>query len=374
VISVPYSAAIVAHEHMKVYGYVGIINVLLKLAIVYLLLIIPFDKLTTYAFLLLLVNVIQRCYYTYYCKKHFEECRSKESTHDTDSKGIMKQMFSFAGWSFVGYMGTSVRDQGLNIILNLFFNVTMNAAKGIANQVSAALNGLSGNFLMAIIPQIIKSYAAGDISGMTQLVIRGCRISILLISMIAIPVAICCREILTIWLGSIEDASIWFVRIALGVLIIDSATNPITTAQQATGKIRVITIITSIITVLCLPAAWIWLKYFELNPYSVAWVTLCSSCLILIPRIIILQHEIGFNISSFISSIFARTLPALILAFIAEYSLYKINYFHTGIFPIIVYLITGCIIYISLAALTLTKGERNAIINLISKKLRKTGN
>lgn len=370
VISVPYNAAIVAHEHMKIYGYVGILSVILKLIIVYLLLIIPFDKLITYAFLLLLVNIIQRIFYTYYCKKHFDECRSKANTQENESKGIMKQMFSFAGWSFVGYMGTSVRDQGLNIILNLFFSVTMNAAKGIANQVSTVLNGFSGNFIMAIIPQIIKSYAVGNVSGMIQLVTRSCRISLILISVLVIPIVICCREMLTLWLGAIEDASIWFVRIALGVLIIDSISHPVTVAQEATGKIHVVTITTSIIALLCIPAAWLWLK-FDLNPYAVAWVTLSASVLILFSRIIILQREIGFKLSSFLYSVFSRSIPALIIAFSIEFFLYRIEFFKTGIIPLILYLIIGSMIYLTLAFVSLTAQERRSLIHSIRAKLHK---
>ncbi|MDE6008450.1 MAG: lipopolysaccharide biosynthesis protein, partial [Muribaculaceae bacterium] len=131
VISVPYSASIVAHEHMKAYGYFGIIDVVLRLLIVLALIVIPFDKLIVYAILVLCVSLIMRLINSLYCRRYFSSCHYKYYK----DKHLIKDMLSFAGWSFIGNMGFSVRDQGLNILINLFFNVAVNAAKGVASQV-----------------------------------------------------------------------------------------------------------------------------------------------------------------------------------------------------------------------------------------------
>ena len=183
VISVPYNACIVAHEHMKQYGYFGILEVILKLVIVFLLLLIPFDKLIAYAILVACVSLVMRLVYGFYCSRNFTECRYKFM----NDHHLIRDMFSFAGWSFIGNLGFSVRDQGHNIIVNLFFNVAVNAAKGIATQVGTVISGFVQNFQMALSPQITKRFAAGETGSMMTLVIAGCKYSALLMMFIVIP-------------------------------------------------------------------------------------------------------------------------------------------------------------------------------------------
>ena len=194
VISVPYNACIVAHEHMKAYGYFGILEVLLKLAIVFLLIILPFDKLITYSLLILGVTVIMRIIYGAYCRRHFPEARYRFVT----DHHLMRDMFSFAGWSFVGNLGFSVRDQGLNIVLNLFFNTALNAVRTISMQIGGTISGFAQNFQMAINPQITKRYAAGEIGPMMDLVFAGCRYSVILMMMVVVPFLFATEQVLCV--------------------------------------------------------------------------------------------------------------------------------------------------------------------------------
>ena len=158
VLSVPYNSCIVAHEHMNTFAYISILEVTLKLLIVYLLLVINYDKLITYGILVFAVALVVRLTYGIYSKRHFEEC----TYHFSFDKQLFKEMFSFAGWSVVGNLGFSFKDQAANIILNLFFGTVVNAARGIALQVNGIISGFSTNFMMALNPQITKQYAAGN--------------------------------------------------------------------------------------------------------------------------------------------------------------------------------------------------------------------
>ncbi len=157
-INVPYNAAIIAHEQMKAFAYVSILEAVLKLSVVYMLCISPFDMLNTYAVLLVLVSAIIRLIYGYYCRKHFEECRF----HLVYDKKVLKDIGSFAGWNFIGSSSAILRDQGGNVVINLFCGPAVNAARGIASQVQQAVYSFITNFMTALNPSIIKSYAAGE--------------------------------------------------------------------------------------------------------------------------------------------------------------------------------------------------------------------
>lgn len=368
VISVPYNACIVAHEHMKAYGYFGILNVVLKLLIVYLLIIIPFDKLIAYAALVLCVEATMRLLYQVYCRKKFQECHYAE----TKDNELVRDMFSFAGWSFLGNMGFSFRDQGLNIILNMFFSVAMNAAKGIANQATGALNGFTAYFTMALNPQITKSYAAGDTDGMVKLMFRGCKFSFLLLNMIVTPVIICCDELLHLWLHNVEEFTIGFLRIMLVAVLVDSMASPIVTALQATGRIRRFQIAIAIVMVSCLPLAWLWLE-IDAYPYAVVFVALLSSVVALLTRLYLLREQIQFSVRGFLIKTVLRSYPVAILSAIVCWLLYRITFFHAGLLSTIIFLTLSCISCIAISTIALTRNERNYILKIATGRFAKKG-
>lgn len=317
VVSVPYNACIVAHEHMKEYGYFGILEVVMKLVIVFLLLFIPFDKLITYAILVVCVSVLMRVIYGFYCRKNFPECRySYINDHH-----LMRDMFYFAGWSFIGNLGFSVRDQGLNIVINLFFNVAVNAAKGIANQIGVVINGFAGSFQMALNPQITKRYAAGEIEEMVKLVYRGCKFSALLMMFIVIPLFFACNHVLTLWLKNVAPYTVGFMQLILIMVLVDSLVNPITTALQATGRIKWFQIIISMIMLANIPLAWLWLK-FDLNPYIVLYVSILTSVVGLFARLILLHHEIEFNYYTYIVRVIMRIIIVFVVSFTIVWRMY----------------------------------------------------
>lgn len=364
IISVPYNACIVAHEHMKAYGYLGVLDVILRLLIVFLLMFIPFDKLIVYAILILCVSALMRFIYGIYCRKNFAECRYRFISDHS----LTQDMFSFAGWSFIGNIGFSARDQGLNFIINLFFNVSVNAAKGIANQIGVAVGGFAQNFQMALNPQITKRYAGGQTDSMMSLVISGCKYSALLILFIVVPFFCASDQILHLWLGNVAPYTIGFIRLILIMMFFDSMVGPITTALQATGHIKWFQIIISVIMILNLPMAWIWLQFYA-NPYIVMFVSIATSIIALGARIILLHEQIQFQYSIFIYNVFLRILPVLIISGLLSSWLY--DYFPKTL----VYLVIFCIISIAITSLSsfslaLKHNERQQITIIIINRIK----
>lgn len=363
VISVPYNSCIVAHEHMKAYGYLSILDIILKLLIVFITDWIPYDRLIIYAILYLLVSAIMRLLYSFYCKKHFEECVFERS----GDFSLMKKMFSFAGWSFLGNMGFSVRDYGGNIILNLFYDVSANAAKGIANQVGGAVNSFALSFTMALNPQITKRYAKGEIESMLSLLYNGCKYSLLLVSIVTIPLFISADVVLNLWLGSVAPYTIGFMRLVLLMSLIDCVVSPITTSIQATGRIKKFQIVIFCIMIANLPIVWFLFQIFN-TPYIIAFIAIITSAIALICRILMLYELIRFSLCNFFIQVYSRTIPFIIIAGIFSWQIY--GFFSPDFMGLVKYsfcstFITLLLIYI----IALQKVERNLIKTFIVKKL-----
>ena len=232
--SVPYNAAIIAHEEMSVFAYISILEGVGKLLIALCIAYNPFDRLVFYALLIALLSWIIRIVYTNYCKRHFEEC----TYHFIYDHNLLKRMFAFAGWSFFGAGSWQLMTQGVSLLLNVYFGVAVNAARGVANQVDMAIMQFVNNFTTAVNPQITKSYALGDKSYMFSLMYRGAKFSYFLVLFFAIPIICETDYILGLWLGIVPDHAVTFVRLALIVSMIQVLSNTMITAMLATGDIK----------------------------------------------------------------------------------------------------------------------------------------
>lgn len=255
-ISVPYNAAIIAHEKMSAFAYISIFEVVMKLIICYSLFISPVDKLITFAVLLFILSISLRLIYGIYCKKHFTECQYNLIL----DKKLFKDIAGFAGWSSFTLVAYSLYNSGLNILLNLFFGPVVNAARGIAVQVQNAVQGFSRNFQTAINPQIIKSYAEGDLQRVYSLIFLGSKYSFFLMFFLSLPIILETDTILSIWLKDVPAHTVIFVRLILVIVTIDSIGGPLYCAQQATGKIRNFQLLTGTLMLLILPISYIALK------------------------------------------------------------------------------------------------------------------
>lgn len=310
------------------------------------------------SFVTLLVSIT----YTLYCKKYFKECKFR---NDID-KQLLHKMLSFAGWSFLGNIGYSLKMQGINILINLFFGPAVNAARGVAYQVNAGIYNFVSNFQIAMKPQITKRYAMGDTNSMMVLVHNSSRYSFFLLLYLTLPVLIKTPYILHLWLGIVPEYTVMFLRLVLIVTLINSITGPVATAIQAKGKIKLFQTIILVITLLDIPISYIVLKS-GYPPYTVMYISILTELIALIARIWILNALIPMHISNFIIEVIGRSLLVFILAAIIP----------TGLSQYIPDTFTGfiliCIITVSSTTIVLlTVGLKTAERSLIYKKAIRT--
>ena len=364
VISVPYNACIVAHEHMKAFAYIEILNTTLKLFIVLFLPLFPFDKLISYSVLLFIVALIIRLIYGFYCNKNFQECHYCLSK----DRGLFLDMFSFAGWSFIGNLSFSVKDQGVNILINLFSGVVMNAARGIAYQVSSVVSGFMINLQMAMNPQITKYYAIGEINTMLRLVFCGSKYSFFLLMIIAVPLYIRAPYVLELWLKNVPDYTTIFLRLVLIMLLIDSMANPLVTAMQATGRIRNFQLIISLVMFANLPISYVLLK-IGFEAYVVMYVAIVTSFIGLLVRLFLLRALILFSVWDYIKQVFLRNAIVCIVAGTISllFSFYIVDDFGGLLLTCIISVLSS---FITIYSLGLRTKERIYFKNYIKEKMK----
>ena len=309
ILSAPYNAAIIAHERMSAFAYISVLEVSLKLAIVYLLMIAPFDKLILYAVLFLLVQLLIRLCYGRYCQCHFEETKY----HRVRDKLLFKEMLGFAGWNVFGNMAGMLSAQGVNLILNVFFGPAVNAARGLAIQVQTAIEQFATNFQMAANPQITKTYACGDLGSMHKLIIRTSRITFFLLYMFTLPLYFYAEGILKLWLKVVPQYTAIFLQLSLLVSIVDSVAYPLMTAAQATGKIRKFLTIIAVIALTIAPISYIVLK-IGAPPYVVYLVHLFVCSIIFVVRLYLIRPLIQLSISKYCKDMLRSILPVIIVS------------------------------------------------------------
>lgn len=318
-ISVPYNAAIIAHEKMSAFAYVSVFEVIAKLGITYYLFISPFDKLKTYAVLLFALSIVLRIIYGIYCKRNFQECSYKFIF----DKGLIKQMTGFAGWSLFGLVAYSGYNYGLNILLNLFFGPVVNAARGIAFQVQNAVQGFSNNFQMALNPQIIKSYAQNDLKRMHQLIFASSKYAFFLLFFLSLPIIIEAPKILSVWLTEVPEHTVNFVRLILALITFDSLGSSISIAQQATGKIKKYQIWVGGIMLMIVPVAYVSLKMGARPEY--VYIVYFLACIVAhIVRMIIIRPMIKLSLQEYFHKVIFRLIIVAVCASILPIIAYKL--------------------------------------------------
>lgn len=349
-ISIPYNAAIVAHERMATYAYIGILETVLKLAIVFLLLMSPYDKLIFYSCLLLGIAAIIRLIYGFYCKKNFKECHWSF----TFDKQLLKKMLSFSGWNFLGVISSALRDQGVNIAMNIFYGPIVNAARGISMQVNSAINSFVVNFTMALNPQITKNYAIGNINYMNILIKQGSKLSFYMLLLLSLPILIKTEFILKLWLENVPEYTTQFVRLILVFSMCESLSYPTITAIYANGNIKKHELLVSGLQMLNFPLSYILLKLGGM-PYWTILIFIFSSICCLIVRLFIARSLIQINIKDFLYNIcfkvfiisaISASIPFLIKDFFPNnFSSFIVFSFITMIYTLFVIYFIGCDIH-----------------------------
>jgi O-antigen/teichoic acid export membrane protein len=362
-VSVPYNACIIAHEKMKAFAYVSILEALLKLGVCFLISISTIDKLVSYSTLLVGVAICIRSTYTIYCHRHFEESHY----HFVFDKTILKEMTGFAGWNFFTNGAYIFNTQGVNILINLFFGVTINAARGIATQVDHAVMQLVNSFTTALNPQITKNYAAGNINAMFTLVCRGAKFSFFLLFVFALPVLMETEYILTIWLKIVPPHAVNFVRLAIVASMIHIIGKTGYTAVMATGQIKWYVIWITTVGFLVFPLTWL---AFELGAPSESTyiVFIVVYIAVEITRLWIMKGQLHFPVSVFIKEVIVKIILVTLLSMI--FPIIFIHCIETSLLRTIISIII-CLISAttSIYLFGLTASERLQIVKMAKDKL-----
>lgn len=322
IISIPYNAAIIAHEKMSAFAYIGIFQAIGQLVIAYLIRFSPFDSLVWYAILMSIIALVVRFMYGVYCNKHFEECKQVRLCFN---RSIFKEMFSFASWNFIGSSSALLRDQGGNMLLNIFGGgVAVNAAMGIATQVKAAVVQFTTNFMTAMNPQIIKSYSINNHEYMMTLLYKGARISAYMLLLISLPILFNTSFILSLWLKVVPNYTVIFVQLVLIFGICESISQPLITAQFATGDIKKYQIIVGGLQLFNLPISYIFLRGGA-PPYIVLIVAIFISMCCFSSRLYLLRSMIDLSAKQFFVKVFLNIVVVSLVSSLIPYLVSEIS-------------------------------------------------
>ena len=276
----------------------------------------PMDRLVFYGILMCAVALIVRFAYGVYCKRCFDECTYRFIL----DKDLLKRMFGFAGWNFIGATSSVLRDQGGNVVINLFCGPAANAARGIAFQVNNAISGFVTNFMTALNPQITKSYAAGDRDYMMTLIFQGARLSFYMLLLLSLPVLINTHYILELWLKIVPGHTVLFVQLVLVFAMSESISHPLITAMLATGKIRNYQLVVGGLQLMNLPISYILLR-MGMFPETVIVVAIVISQCCLAARLVMLRGMIGLSVRKYMTKVYINVLVVTGIAAIIPFLL-----------------------------------------------------
>lgn len=369
IVTVPYNASIIAHEKMKTFAYVSLYEGVSKLIISFLVYYEPFDRLVFYALMLLIIQFTVRYTYQVYCRKHFEECHYKR----VFDKPLLRNMLSYSLWHLAGNGAPLLKNQGVNMVLNLFFGPAVNAARGIANQVEGAVHQFSSNFMIAINPQITQSYASGNMPYMFELVEKGTRFSFYLLFVITLPLLSYTDTILHIWLKEVPDYTLIFTQLTLIMMLVRALSRPMIIAQNATGNVRNFQLTIGSIIMLNLPLSYIFLK-LGFSAEIVVIIALIIEIIALFVRIFMLKSTIPqFEPLKFITRILwncckVASIPTLLMFILTMFIR------HTNAFDFLFTILCFFFCLTSVICLGCTRNERIYLvrkIHMILNKIRK---
>lgn len=359
-ITTPYMASIIAHENMSVYAYVSIVEASMKLGIVFLLKILPYDKLILYSLLMMSVALVNTSIYRIYCHKKYEECRVRF----IKDGALLKEIISYSGWNLFGNIAGMIKNQGISILLNLHFGAIVNAARGIASQVNSAVSSFAQNFSTALRPQIIKSYAANQKDETMRLVYRGCKFTFFLMYIFTLPLCLEMKGVLGLWLKNVPDYSVIFTQLTLIEVLVDSISFPIMALAQATGKIRLYQGVVGGILLLNLPLSYVALMQ-GFPPYSVMLVMIALSITAFIVRLFIVAKLSGLSVKQFIVK---TIIPCFVVSSCSVIvPIFFVNKIEESILRIFatVFISVVCTA-LCILFLGMTKNERNVVLKKIT--------
>lgn len=365
---VPYGAVIIAHEKMDIYAYMSIVDVVLKLAIVYLLSISPWDKLIFYATLLCIIQISIALFYRIYCIRNFEESKFK-FIYD---KKILKEISKFSGWSLFANLSVALNGQGTTIITNMFFSPSVVAARAIALQVNMAATQLVNNFRTAVNPQIVKRYAAGDKIGSRELLLNSTKYSFYLMYIVAVPIILLAQPLLQIWLGQVPEYSVIFLQLVVIESLFAVFDTSLYTALYAKGQLKQNALISPLVGFIRFPIVYFLFKN-GFSPVTLSWAGIISNMVLGLIIKPILIHKIVNYPTKEILRLFIDCGKVVLLSAPIIYILYILidrlnlslvpNFIITGIYNV-------CIIGIIIFYLGIDSNTRKQLIAFITSKIQ----
>ena len=365
IMETPYISVIIANENMNVYAYVSIVEVIVKLLIVYLLQLFQLDKLILYSLLLSLNSLGLLLFYHFYCRRKYKESHY----HFYFNYAELKDICSYAMYNVIGAFSNVLKNQGINILLNLFFNPAVNAARGIAFQVNAAISTFQRNFFMAVRPQIVKKYATGQKDEMISLIYNSCRFSYYMVLLLIIPIYFNIEPILIVWLKTPPALTDIFIRIILLEILITAISAPLEYGLQAANKIKKYQLCRSIFGLSNIPVSYFLLKIGmpEVTPF---WVSLILLFLSLLPSFYIYICVLHISMYKYLSKVLAPILIVSLVSVVICYFI-KINYDTNDLLSLLgsslmMLMSTLCIICI----IGVTHKERTICYNFLCRRLK----
>ena len=350
--SIPFNATIIAHERMKAFAYISVLEAVLKLAVAFLLFFSASDKLKTYSVLMVIVALIVRSSYAAYCHRNFEESRAGISCQ----KALLKEMSGFAGWNFFGAAGYIFNTQGVNILVNLFFGSVANGARYFATQVENIVRQFVNNFMTAIIPGITKSYAAGDKKYCYELVFKGAKFSYLLMLLLCVPFFFEAEILLDLWLGEVPEITVIFVRLTLLGTMADLLGNSLSQLEMATGDVKRYYLIIGTSSLFVFVLSWI---AFRLG--APAWISYAFFAIVytvmLVEKLFILKSQIAFPVSEYLKEVIMKSLFVTLPTAAASAAVY-FSMPQSLLRLLLVLIVSSSVLGLSSYAFAMTPGER----------------
>lgn len=361
-LSVPYNALIIANEQMKAFAYISIVEAVLKLAVVGLLIIIPLDKLWLYALFMVVVALIQRSIYAIYCKRHFTECRFVMAF----DKKLLFRMFAFSGWAFLGNGVIVLKDQGSNVLLNLFGGPVVNAAQGIAMRVNTSVYSFVANFMQASNPQITKNYAAGNLDEMHTLIIRSGKFGFFILLIVLLPLCVDINYVLGLWLSDVPAHTANFIVLVLLYSLVDCWVNPLCTGVLAQGNIKSYEIVLTFIYLVNFIASYVCLRD-GLPVETVFVLNIVFKVCVLFALLLHSRSKYGLSIVRFFKSCLIPSLVVFSVSALFVFALLGKEASDFGLFfmrTLVITVFTSVTVY----ALGMTRTERFYIKKILKEK------
>ncbi len=366
IFSAPFMAIIIAHEDMHYYAYISLVEVVLKLGVIYFLISLNWDKLQLYGLLLLVVSIITFLIYVFVCLNKYREVQFRKFYWD---KKLFKEIVDFTGWTLVGQITTVARNQGITILLNQLFNPITVAARAIANNIASRINMFSANFNTGLYPPIIKAYASDDKESMYKLIYNGSKITFFLMWVFALPLFLEMDTILNLWLKNPPLEAVIFTRLALVESLIVSVSLPVATAARAPGHMKTYELVLGLLQLLLFGLVLVFLK-MGYPAHSVYVIAIVVNIVMFFVRLIIVNRLTGLNIMLYLKSVAIPLSLVVVLSTMISLMI-KLSMPNGLIYSIVLMILSILISCISMYLIGLNKELKLKMKLIIAQKLNK---